>query len=485
MDPRASVLRSLELIESRIAEKMTVERIALSAHFSKNHYQRLFREIVGESVMGYVTRRRLQLAAGALLESDASVLDIALDYGYDSRDGFTRVFKAHVGVTPSEYRRHGLAAPTNTRKERLHMLYTHSSEAILGEIRAFIGKAGEASRAARACKLTWYGDFWRSIADRTDALAASCERALRGIPDTADGFARINNRLGILRAVDDAAFHLRVTALHARLTVARAQPDDRAAMQPLCARYDDLASGVGEASEKIAGLFRELTAMIFDDMRKTLADKMGEAARAAGALADGIRGYDYLQGEFRVLADELANMPVGEVTERKLSDILFKLPILALAADTDTLRGGGADRAAFDGIEPLRQSVEDAVEFIQSLPEPEAPAAAPTAKVPDAAGYQGNVLYFYTCGEREKLAPVLGAGQKARLDGICGAIHGLLRAARSGERQENIGSAAGQLRGIARDLAALADELGEGGGPLRVLGEEFARLCGAAEGYPA
>jgi AraC family transcriptional regulator len=110
MENSNPVFRSLEIIEKRISEKLTVENIAADVFISKYHYMRRFREIVGDSVMEYVTKRKIALAAAALLETDTGILDIALDYGYDSRDGFSRSFKAYMGVTPTEYRRRGLAA---------------------------------------------------------------------------------------------------------------------------------------------------------------------------------------------------------------------------------------------------------------------------------------------------------------------------------------------------------------------------------------
>ena len=66
MEKENPVFRSLELIESRILEKLTVEDIASGVYFSRNHYQRLFREIVGNSVMEYVTKRKLTLAGRTL-----------------------------------------------------------------------------------------------------------------------------------------------------------------------------------------------------------------------------------------------------------------------------------------------------------------------------------------------------------------------------------------------------------------------------------
>ena len=88
MDKENTVFRSLAIIEEKIREKLTVEKLAQSVHFSKYHYQRLFKETVGHSVMRYVTRRRLALAAEELINTDNSILDIALKYGFDSHEGF-------------------------------------------------------------------------------------------------------------------------------------------------------------------------------------------------------------------------------------------------------------------------------------------------------------------------------------------------------------------------------------------------------------
>lgn len=66
MNEKDPIFRSLAMIEERLQEKLTVEMLAEGIHFSKYHYQRIFREAVGETVMGYVNRRRLFLASGEL-----------------------------------------------------------------------------------------------------------------------------------------------------------------------------------------------------------------------------------------------------------------------------------------------------------------------------------------------------------------------------------------------------------------------------------
>ena len=87
-----SVFRSLALIEENIQEKLTIAMLAESVHFSKYYYQKIFREAVGESVMRYVARRRLLKAAQELAQTNQGILEIALKYGYESHEGFTRSF---------------------------------------------------------------------------------------------------------------------------------------------------------------------------------------------------------------------------------------------------------------------------------------------------------------------------------------------------------------------------------------------------------
>ena len=129
---RQPIYKSIEVIENRIMEKLTVENIAKTVHFSKYHYQRMFREIVGETVMEYVTKRKLTLAGKALLETDDTILDIALKFGFDSHDGFTRSFKAYMGVTPTDYRKFNLTAISQkTAKEKCVMYYSGGFLAVL------------------------------------------------------------------------------------------------------------------------------------------------------------------------------------------------------------------------------------------------------------------------------------------------------------------------------------------------------------------
>lgn len=65
-------------------------------------FQRIFIFVAGISISDYVRKRRLTIAGNELKNSDVSVLDIAIKYGFQSHSAFTRAFKEQHGITPSQ-----------------------------------------------------------------------------------------------------------------------------------------------------------------------------------------------------------------------------------------------------------------------------------------------------------------------------------------------------------------------------------------------
>lgn len=98
---------ALELMESRMTEPVTIEEIAAAACFSPFHFQRAFSFITGMTVAEYMRKRRLTLAAQELASSEIKVVDVALKYGYDTPESFTKAFRRLHGTTPTEARRSG------------------------------------------------------------------------------------------------------------------------------------------------------------------------------------------------------------------------------------------------------------------------------------------------------------------------------------------------------------------------------------------
>ncbi len=134
----------LDLIESHLSEELKTDDLAASAFFSKYHFQRLFRSVVGDSVMEYIRRRRLTIAAEEICTSNATILEIALKYRYSSNESFTRAFKAIHGTNPSNYRKYQLFKTADqTTKEQYYMPneYSKKASAIIKNLNDFVVQA--------------------------------------------------------------------------------------------------------------------------------------------------------------------------------------------------------------------------------------------------------------------------------------------------------------------------------------------------------
>ncbi|RYG45472.1 helix-turn-helix domain-containing protein [bacterium] len=104
-----AISRVVRYIQSALDEVVTPRQLASVAGFSPHHFHRIFRAVVGESVMDFVRRLRLERAAYRLKTGGDSVATIAFDGGYGSQEAFARAFLAYYGMPPSEYRRGRLA----------------------------------------------------------------------------------------------------------------------------------------------------------------------------------------------------------------------------------------------------------------------------------------------------------------------------------------------------------------------------------------
>lgn len=108
MDERLTAIsRALEYIERHLKEKMRVEDMAQACGYSLYYFIRLFNQCVHLTPYDYLIRRRLAQAALELLKGERRLLEIALDYGFQSAETFTRAFTRVFGIQPSLARKQG------------------------------------------------------------------------------------------------------------------------------------------------------------------------------------------------------------------------------------------------------------------------------------------------------------------------------------------------------------------------------------------
>ncbi|WP_102347858.1 AraC family transcriptional regulator [Bacillus sp. Marseille-P3661] len=107
MDLLKNMNDAMSYIEENLTNEIDFKMVARLAHCSEYHFKRMFSFLAGITLSEYIRRRRLSLAALELNNSNIKVIDVAIKYGYNSPDSFTRAFLNLHGITPSEARNNG------------------------------------------------------------------------------------------------------------------------------------------------------------------------------------------------------------------------------------------------------------------------------------------------------------------------------------------------------------------------------------------
>ncbi len=94
-------------MESNITDEIDFEAVAQQAYSSSFHFQRIFGILCGMSLGDYIRMRRLSLAGEELSKGGGKIIDIALKYGYDTPESFSRAFTRFHGIAPSEAKHGG------------------------------------------------------------------------------------------------------------------------------------------------------------------------------------------------------------------------------------------------------------------------------------------------------------------------------------------------------------------------------------------
>lgn len=100
-----------QFIEANLHRKINLEEAAGVAMLSPVHLSRLFQLAYGMTLARYIRRRRLTESVAALRDKSRTVLEIALDFGFEHEQSFARAFQAEFGITPGRYRDTGMELP--------------------------------------------------------------------------------------------------------------------------------------------------------------------------------------------------------------------------------------------------------------------------------------------------------------------------------------------------------------------------------------
>lgn len=313
--------QSLDEIEASLKEQIHIASLSSGAFFSPYHYQRLFRAIVGDSVMEYVKKRRLSQAAMELCKTARPILEIALDYGYESHEGFSRAFKAVHGVTPTECRKYGiytLYERVTTRKEKFIMSkakeklteYTTGILRRLNEFAVQIRKAGELSgEVGRRTTIRGHVNLYAVLEQETVLLGeraiATCETigaALHAVPgteetDSCSALSLAQECLALLKYLDELCFQTKLLAFHAQVNGARIGTTLRSDAEPVIQAYQKLSESAYTEFPEITGLFRELAGLLLGELRAEYQEKLHELSALLSRTAQNVQTAETALGQ--------------------------------------------------------------------------------------------------------------------------------------------------------------------------------------------
>lgn len=105
------IVRTLIYIQQHLDDELELENLASVAAFSRFHFHRVFRALIGESLKEHIRRLRLERAARKLKQQATPITEIAFEAGFETHESFTRAFGAMFGVSPSDYRTAHKSAP--------------------------------------------------------------------------------------------------------------------------------------------------------------------------------------------------------------------------------------------------------------------------------------------------------------------------------------------------------------------------------------
>lgn len=105
MNYKKRINRVVDFIGEHLDDELTLDTLSQVACFSKYHFHRLFTAYTGLSLQQYIKWLRLKRAAHQLIvERDNTIINIALDAGFESHESFTRAFKQSCGENPTDFR---------------------------------------------------------------------------------------------------------------------------------------------------------------------------------------------------------------------------------------------------------------------------------------------------------------------------------------------------------------------------------------------
>ncbi|MCK5830135.1 MAG: AraC family transcriptional regulator [Methylococcales bacterium] len=115
------IQKAIYHIESHLNDELDIFLLADISAYSRFHFCRVFKAQVGESVMSFITRLRLESASFDIQLGNKPMIDIALNAGFQTQTGFLKAFKNRFDATPTDYKRISMKSLKNYQEIKMEM----------------------------------------------------------------------------------------------------------------------------------------------------------------------------------------------------------------------------------------------------------------------------------------------------------------------------------------------------------------------------
>lgn len=122
MNAKEIVQNTVDFIEANLNDDLELDSISEKIGYSKFYLNRLFLDEVGQTMIKYIRLRRLTNSAQQLVETDESIVNIAMEAGYQSQQAYHHAFNAVFGCTPAAYRLRAIYIPAQVKYTQSHTI---------------------------------------------------------------------------------------------------------------------------------------------------------------------------------------------------------------------------------------------------------------------------------------------------------------------------------------------------------------------------
>jgi AraC family transcriptional regulator len=107
------IRRAMQRMREHVGEAIDMDRLAAESSLSRAHFFALFRRSTNLTPSVFANVLRMEAAIDALANDDATLVDLSDRLGFSAQSHFTRFFRQHLGITPTDYRRKANVYPRN------------------------------------------------------------------------------------------------------------------------------------------------------------------------------------------------------------------------------------------------------------------------------------------------------------------------------------------------------------------------------------